>query len=182
LRNFETILNQVESLNRSPEVVRWSARGRAIFHPTYINARALMAVAKNAEEMASLASVLRQLGNYPVAIQVAGQSERSSAVDDAVSLMLHRNRFRQSARWRGVCVEVQPSDPMSYILLAKATEKAGDLPVAMEALEAGISLWPNEPEWHAWAAELAVKAGIYYADVEHWRRRPCWIRLISIMP
>jgi tetratricopeptide (TPR) repeat protein len=42
--------------------------------------------------------------------------------------------------------------------------------VAMEALEAGISLWPNEPEWHAWAAELAVKAGIYYADVDHWRQ------------
>jgi tetratricopeptide (TPR) repeat protein len=72
--NFETILNQVEPLNGSPEVVRWSTRGRAIFHPTYINARALMAVAKSAEETAALASVLRQLGNYPVAIQVAGSA------------------------------------------------------------------------------------------------------------
>jgi tetratricopeptide (TPR) repeat protein len=167
---FESILNQVETLNGSPDAIRWSTRGRAVFHPTYINARALMAVAKLPDETAALVSALRSLGNYPVAIQVAGQCGDHPNAMKQLALCLIDTGSEQAMETARRVVDLQPSDPMNYALLAYAAEKGGDLPVAMEALEAGLSLWPNEPEWHAWAAQLAVKTGVYYADVDHWHQ------------
>jgi tetratricopeptide (TPR) repeat protein len=167
---LENTLNQAETLNGSPEIMRWSARGRAVFHPTYINARALMAVAKQPDEMAALAGVLRSLGNYPVAIQVAGGCGDYPPAVMQLALCLIETGAEKALRAARHALDLLPSEPMNYALLARAAEEVGDMAVALEALEAGLSLWPNEPEWHAWAAKLAVKAGVYYADVDHWNQ------------
>jgi len=167
---LESTLNQVEMLNGSPEIARWSARGRAVFQPTYINARALMAIARDPDEMATLAGVLRSLGNYPVAMQVAGQcGDHPLAVMQLALCQIETDSERALDTARR-SLDMRPSDPLNYALLARAAEQVGDAVVALEALEAALSLWPDEPEWHVWAARLAVKAGVYYGDVDHLRQ------------
>jgi tetratricopeptide (TPR) repeat protein len=164
---LETLINQVEALNGSPEMTHWSARGRAVFNPTYINARALMAVAHAPNEQAALVGVLRMLGNYPVAIQVAGQCGDEPLAVFHQALCLIETQSDQALAAARKCLDLRPSDPVNYALLARAAEQAGDYAISLEALEAGLSLWPNEPAWHAWAARLAVKAGVYRADIDH---------------
>jgi tetratricopeptide (TPR) repeat protein len=167
---LENILNQVETLNETPDLMHWSARGRAVFHPTYINARALMSVAREPDEVTALAGVLRSLGNYPVAIQVVTQHGDYPQAVAQLALCLIETNSDKALQIARKCLDLLPSDPLNYALLARAAEEAGDMEVAMEALEAGLSLWPNEPEWHAWAATLAIKAGIFYVDIDHWRQ------------
>jgi hypothetical protein len=78
---------------------------------------------KNAEETAALASVLRLLANYPVAIQVAGQwGDHPQSMLQMALCQIETGSDKALETARRV-VELQPSDPMSYILMAKQLKK-----------------------------------------------------------
>ncbi len=166
---FEQVLESAAKLSHSDEIARWQLRGRAAFRATAANVRAFMTSNHRPSEAAALSAALRRLNNLPVAVQVAQSAPGRIDTLLELSLALQAGEPEKALEIAQQAAEAAQNDPLCQAAVAQASEKAGVFALAFGSIENALHVWPDEPEWHAWAAELATVAGPYGADIQHWR-------------
>lgn len=158
----------------------WKARGFSAFHPNYSNAEdleeAVLSFPPTAEDVAALIMAYRRTGEPAKAIKVSKDEfievysgnevyehplvlvqlslahagiDQQKALDLAAlsSLKAELNKADQGAkRW--------PEIPMTYYLQAILAHQAGLLATALQAIQKALADWPEEPRWHALAAQI----------------------------
>lgn len=146
----------------------WQTIGRAIFQPGLQTIRALASILPGEFEAAALVSVLREITNYPGAIQVAEQYTDSPEVLFQLALCYLEQDNPHSLEAIQKAVDQKTNHPLFLALLAKAYQSAGQLDNALTVLEKALEMWPNEPEWHIWASQIAEDLGMEDQVVDHW--------------
>jgi tetratricopeptide (TPR) repeat protein len=150
---FQRTVTQLEKLTRLPDIDRFKARGILVFEPSVDNAQAFKAMIGSGVDATALAGGWRILGKYNEVAQLARQWNDSPGVLLQTALALSTiNPGAALATVLHVLEQPKPN-PLAFAVLALVNFKRGDFLLASEALENAISIWPNEPDWHIWAAE-----------------------------
>jgi tetratricopeptide (TPR) repeat protein len=141
-----------------PLVERWLARGRLVFKPSLSAAQDLGSLSPDVEDVPSLVMGLRRLNRTGNALQWA--QKYSQDPPTLLQTALCTLKFDSANGLRAIqrAVELRPLDPIYNIglaLLAAQSLKEGCLETALSALNMASNIWPDEPGWHYWAAELA---------------------------
>ncbi len=146
----------------------WQIIGRAIYQPGLQTIRSLAAILPGEPEAAALVASLREITNYPGAIQVAEQYQDSPEVLFQSALCLLAQESPHAVETVQKAIELQPNQPLFLALLAKANQTSGLVLEALEALDMALEMWPDEPEWHIWASQMSEELGLEDKVVDHW--------------
>ena len=149
-------------------LTRWSARGQAVFHPAPQSAQALEAVTPGPDVVAALVSTLGSFGEQAAAAKAAQAYPQHPWVLLQLALVLAEVNPRQALGTASTAVEYlsqrsykRPHEtPLRYFLLARLAHNAGDSTTALQAIQTALSSRPDEPRWHALAAEIYLKKEI----------------------
>ena len=156
------------------EFHQWLARGRAVFTPDrrslHALAAALKALPARSSNLAALYMAQRSVGDQALALSALEKDwtvptkGRSPANHPQVQLgkaLLLAGSATQRALsiTQRVLAETTlwhewPGSPALYYLHASLSSRLGDHLAAWQALEQALALWPDEPHWHALAAEI----------------------------
>lgn len=175
-------------------LARWESRGQAAFQPTQESAQELLRRTSFSPAPADIAAYITALRRSPtgeqdgttaLAIQAARTHYQNPHVLAQLALTLEMNGDNlgdalQAARQavknhskqaRSLCDSAIPlaaSQTAVYNgLLARLALKSGDLQTATEAIQAALSIWPDEPRWHALAANASLTAENLPAAIFH---------------
>jgi tetratricopeptide (TPR) repeat protein len=164
-------------------LLRWQARGQAIFKRGQDHLKAIKRFGDHPEDRAACIAALSEAGDL-VAIDQLFKTTREQAIPDrpehplvqaqfALSLSLHGRRAEDNSEALAAAraaVDRQPSQPLFHALLARLAQSVSEIETARNALQTALSIWPDEPRWHAWAAELCRAAGDAGAAIQHLSR------------
>lgn len=164
------------------ELLRWRARGQAVFLPEKGSLEALAAFVDHPEDRAAYVAGLSHLGDLVSIAQLYKANRGRNGDGPEHPLVLAQ--FALSLGFKGrrqedlseaiasarAAVERQPHQPLFHVLLARLSHNEGDSETAWNAMQAALALWPDEPRWHAQAAGLQLAAGDPSAAIEHLNR------------
>lgn len=152
---FESAIQKAIELTGSPEAEKWQIYGRLVLTPSPALVQAFRELESGREEGGRLLAACQQLGldidlekdlsGYPVTADLLAQ----------MAMLLSASSPVQAQEKAAEAVAMSPYDPLKQIILARVLEHNGQLLAALEAIETALQLWPNEVNWHLWAAELA---------------------------
>ena len=83
----------------------------------------------------------------------------------AYGVHLLRCNKKDGQNWVEKALTIDTSNPINHALLAMVSIDEPEL--AIQALETALEFWPNEPAWHAFAADLYAKLGNTFAASRH---------------
>ena len=164
---FERASNTAIKSGRS-EAEHWQIIGRAVYQPGLQTIRSLAAILPGESEAAALVSVLREITNYPGAIQVAEQYQDSPEVLFQLALCYLEQDNPHGLETVKKAAALVPNHPLFQALLTKANQASGFVYEALESLDKALEMWPDEPDWHIWASEMAEELGLEEKVVDHW--------------
>jgi tetratricopeptide (TPR) repeat protein len=164
-------------------LLRWQARGLAVFKPSQEHRQALKPFSNHPEDRAAYIAALSNAGDL-VAIDQLFKAAREQAAPDrpehplvlahfALSLGLQGRRgedLNEALSATRMAVERQPHQPLFHAVLARLAHSVSEIEMARAALQSALSIWPDEPRWHAWAADLNQVAGDSKAAIQHLNR------------
>lgn len=166
---FDDLLNRLENIRRCEETTRWVARGNLVFHSSLDVIRSFSKSAKTEEDLGALVAALRRSSNFAGAIQIGKKHPSEAKVLVEYGLSLQKTAADEAVAAVSKAVGLDPNNPIAYAALATVSQKAGNHEEALEELETSLEIWPDEAEWHAWAAELAGLAFESEKAVGHWK-------------
>jgi|GEM_PF-680271 len=166
---------------------RWSARGEAVFQPGQAAAQELQAIPATPEDIAAMVACLAEIGDLDGAISASQPHSQYPLVLVELALALEDQRPRQAMAAAQSAVEqisrrenLSPADnksqpllrqiyaeqavytPIFDALLAQLVHKYGnrieDNNIAGHSIAQALMEWPDEPRWHALAAEISLKS------------------------
>ena len=159
---YENNPKSEHSGDETPNIVSLSPSALAIqtaqpypLHPLVMSALALMLTSTNDHMEDALASA-------QTAVQASQTKQLITIAEDKTDIA------GQDSLEANVPVQVSTNiylsanyleTVISQALLAIVAEKAGDLNTAMEAIQAALSIWSDEPRWHALAAQILQQKG-----------------------
>jgi len=152
---FQRVAASLGKQGRLPEAARWNARGALAFDPCLENIRALSAVATTASDAAALAAGWRALHKRAEVVQIIRQWSDSPEVLAQGAIALSEWDFGSAIAMAQRAVELLPTTPLSYAVCALVSSRADDHRMTLDTLENALALWPDETDWHIWAAEEA---------------------------
>ena len=164
---FEEAISRVELLVNSPEPGFWRIRGHAAFHTNHQSVRALATLPAKADSTAALISGLRQIDLASTALQMGSKFPEDPLVSlqSALCYKSLDNAIGMKEAEHGVAV--RPVDPTQHVALALLAQEDGQIDVALNSLETAFNIWPDEPQWQAWAANLAGIIGNITTEQYH---------------
>ncbi|MCL4560255.1 MAG: tetratricopeptide repeat protein [Chloroflexi bacterium] len=168
-QQFEKAILTANRLSSSEEIARWHKRGQAVFHPGPHTAKLIDAASTDLEDIQALISALVQMGNKTGGIDISRPFDDHREVLFQQALIQIETDPQKSLTAAKSVVERQPNHPLHQALLAFSANAAGDRQTAIQAIERALEYWPNEPEWHAFAAGLYTQQ--YQPDnaLTHWK-------------
>lgn len=164
---FETAVRKAKQMSEAEIVTRWQARGMAIFRPSPQNVRTLVNHSQEAGDTAAMMAALRRINNSAAAIQLAQRAPKAPDVMLQLAFCQQDTEPEKSIQMARRAVEGCSTDPIYQAGLALVAEKAGKYALACEALESALAVWPDEFEWHNWAAQVAEQAEMGKAALQH---------------
>ena len=80
---------------------------------------------------------------------------------------LHALRFnkKNAQEWVEKALMIDTANPINHALLAMVTQNEPER--AVKSIETALEFWPDEPAWHALAADLYAKIGNAFAASQH---------------
>lgn len=174
---------QAEEMSARQMLERWSVRGQAAFQPSPEHAQALAGLSPDPEDTAAFIACLSHTGDLTMASAAGRQFPNHPLVLAQLALALAQDKPRQalaaaqasldaamrksaSAARKSQSSEsnalLRPDDlPLLYALQARLYRnyghRLGDQQIAGQAIQAALEIWPDEPRWHAMAAEIYLK-------------------------
>jgi tetratricopeptide (TPR) repeat protein len=163
------------------QIHRWRIRGKAAFHASSEAALALASLPPNPDDTAARVACLRQVGELAQAGLAARDYPQHPLVllQLALALMDEKPRQAMAAIHAATDVLSQPSAnrrhrsdicfkeiaPLVYALMARLFHnngnRASDRESALQAILNALNLWPDEPQWHALAAEIYLSGDTF---------------------
>ncbi|HEY9077257.1 MAG TPA: tetratricopeptide repeat protein [Anaerolineaceae bacterium] len=169
-RRFDQSIQNASDLGDSPEIDHWRVRGKAIFRPSPQQARGMGAFICNPDDVAAAIAVHRRIKQIePVAELGARFPEDCWVQVQAALCYLDREPVGGIQIARNI-IERCPSQPLFHAALSRLLEKAGDMNGALQAIEAALNIWADEPRWQARAGRLSTACGYKDAAVTHWEK------------
>ena len=158
-RQFEKSISEADKKSLNQEYRTWYQRGKFVFHPSKENLEELLSVLLTNREAAFVVAALRRTGKPDVGIRLSQEVPATRDVQiEAALCYLDSDPQKGYEMILGVIPETREL-PTDFIAAAKLAEKSDRQLEAMHHLESALQLWPDEPEWHAWAARLAESVG-----------------------
>jgi tetratricopeptide (TPR) repeat protein len=144
------------------ELQSWQARGRAAFQPTPENAQALEALPHSPGLVAALIAILGQHGEQAAAAKAAQAYPRHPWVLFQLALVLAEEKPRLALGTIQNAEDLlaqrnyqRPHEiPLRHFLLARLAFRNHDVENALQAIQYALASRPDEPRWHAFAAEV----------------------------
>lgn len=167
---FTSAIERAGQRGSSPEVSRWRVVGEVVFRPTAKSINALVNSSFNPKDTAALVMALRVLNNGPTAIHAAQRAPDQKAVLLQLVLCYQGADAEKGFSLARKAVESNPADPLCHAALALVAQKIDQTALALQSLETALHYWPDEPEWHAWAARLADQTGSAEEVIAHWQK------------
>ena len=146
------------------------ARGRAAFQPSAQNALSLKSILEagksGPEDVAAYIAVLGAIGEETTASKEAQAYLQHPLVSLQLALIHAGNNPRQGLRIASSGVAALPRQGygrfneacLLSVLLARLAHRYGgraeDHTTALQSIQAALDIWPDEPRWHALAAEI----------------------------
>jgi tetratricopeptide (TPR) repeat protein len=160
-------LNDAAYPGNEPLIQRWIARAKTVYHPTQATVHLLEEIAETPDEYMALINGLRQVGVDSNINQYIEKfvDHPGILMDGAISMLKSQPQEGLALAQRGM--ELNPMDPLQHISLAFCEERMGHYDRALDVLEVALGIWPDEPEWHVMAADLAGKCGINNSALYH---------------
>jgi tetratricopeptide (TPR) repeat protein len=148
-------------------IERWHARGKAAFHPAPQSVQALEELPPGPDIVAALVSTLGAYGDPAGATKAAQAYPQHPWVLLQLALVQANQNPNQALGTATVAVEYlsqrqykRPHEtPLRYFLLARLAQRAGNHAMAEKAIQAALNSRPDEPRWHALAAEILQYKG-----------------------
>ncbi|HEX2979393.1 MAG TPA: tetratricopeptide repeat protein, partial [Anaerolineaceae bacterium] len=164
---FEKALQAASKISSASIIARWRTRGFAAFHPdprcaelfnqlqpTAEDAAAQAAVSLECNQPAQAKEMVKPYSSHPKAlIQLALASQNDNPAEG----------FFAARSLAGA----QPSNPVAQAALALLADQVDEYDIARDAIEKALEIWPNEPEWHAFAADLNRHTGEFERSLQH---------------
>ncbi len=143
-------------------IERWYARGKAAFHPAPQSVQALEGLPPGPDIVAALVSTLGTYGDPIAATKAAQAYPQHPWVLLQLALVQANQNPQQALGTATVAVEYlsqrsykRPHEtPLRYFLLARLAHRVGNHAMALKAIQAALNSRPDEPRWHALAAEI----------------------------
>jgi tetratricopeptide (TPR) repeat protein len=160
-----------------PAILRWRARGQAVFQPDQPSLETLRTLVDQPEDRAATISALSNTGDLVAIAQLYKNSRERGTPEPAVVLA----QFALSLGFKGrrqedlgeavaaarAAVDRQPNQPLYHALHARLAQAVADETTALQSIQTALSLWPEEPRWHALAASFQMAAGDAPAAINH---------------
>ena len=146
---------------------RWKARGEVLFQPTTAKVRVLEGMHVTDQDIPWIVFGLGRSGNRSAGIQVAAKHSGVAYAQMAAGVVTGESDPAKAIELAKKAVELAPANPVCQMNLSRMAQIAGQTNVALDALEAGLEQWPNEPEWHFEAATLAEACQEHELAIEH---------------
>lgn len=165
-------LTNTESLNfledAAAAIARWKARGQAIFKASTQSAINLENALENfpagPEDIAARIVNLGSIGEHTAASKAAQAYPRHPLVWMRLATNLAYSNPQQAKLAASRALEYWPNQahahlyelPILHALVASLAQRTGDMTQARESILAALEAWPDEPRWHALAAEICL--------------------------
>lgn len=167
---LEAVLDALEKVTNPLLVEPWRVRGKNAFRPTNQSLHALAETLPGEDSAAALMAALRATSNLSGAIQVAQEYPNSVKVLVQLALCHLNADLTESLKAANRAAELDGNNPTVQAVLAMALQKNGYMSEALEAWEAALESWGDEPFWFGKAGSLASEIGDIPASIEHWER------------
>lgn len=179
-QKYEAAIRLAGRLVNTGEIGRWQARGQAAFAPSAQAARALASMPSQPEDIAALISALRHLNNRGAAIQVSRRYPDHALVllqlalcylgDSSTGISPEGTPSTEGVSIARRAVLADPNQALGHAVLAMLNLQGGQLSAALDAYEAALSIWSDEPDWHDAAGDLCIQVGNLQTGMDHYRQ------------
>lgn len=167
---FEMAMEKAGLQTFQVENLRWLRRGRLAYDGNFEHLANLANIAENPEDCAALIAALRRNKNSEGVGELANQFSQEPSVLTELALAEMTKSNEEALVAAQHLAEISPSDPVHLAILSMVAYKNEDWTIALGALENALQIWPEEAEWHAWAAEMAEKVNAGRACQAHWEQ------------
>lgn len=155
-------LGRADPLPGFSEIRRWKTRGNAAFEELSLPEE-WQPDPTAAEDVAAYLAASRRFGVNPERLTavIADQPDAPPVVQMQKALVLRQQEPHKAfeiAKQLAANAGEDPADAApSLALLAQVAYLIGDTQVALEAIENALSIWADEPRWHALAAKIYLQ-------------------------
>jgi len=111
---------------------------------------------------------IEKTGNLSEAKKAAEIVLDNPGVMFQLALALKDESPKDSAEIIRKLIEKEPTNPLYIAMLALLNQQ--EIMEALKLIEIALGLWPDEVEWHKFAAELCSKLGDTVTTLFHWKR------------
>ena len=169
-QQFETAMEKAGCQSYQHENQRWLKRGRVAYQGTADQISDLANLADNLEDFVAVMGSLRRNQNNLSVIEMAGQYPQEPLALAELALAQMSVDAKDAQLTAQHLAEINPSDPVHLTILALIATRNEDWTIALGALENALQIWPEEAEWHAWAADIASRVNADRACQAHWEQ------------
>jgi tetratricopeptide (TPR) repeat protein len=167
-KRFEEEIMLSNRLCNYCEINHWKSRGQVAFQPCNETIKRLAEEITQPGDVSSMIAGYRKTGNLPGARKAAELSGDEPEVMFQLALALQDESPEESIGIIRRLLENDPTNPLYIAMLAFLCQQE---PIeSLKLIEIALGLWPDEVEWHKYAAELSAKLGDKISATFHWKR------------
>jgi tetratricopeptide (TPR) repeat protein len=167
---FGDLLEKMRRIEPGFDPKRLSIWNKALLNPSEESIRQFGKELRLPTEIDSLLRLLWIARDEKKAIEL--YQHFSTRVKDNLLLSLcHvKTNIEAALQFAKLAVEERHNDPISYAALGYVANQSGQYGLALDAYESALSIWEDEPAWHASAASLGTRLGFEEETLQHWQR------------
>ena len=167
-KSFEESLNSVLDLTPDPKntslIKKWEQRGKYALSNQTPEANPILF---DSDDFASLIAAWRRSGEKIKTYNVKEEWLDDSAVKFQLSLTYAKSQIHNAENIASEIIQVKSPSPIYLANHALMANRTGNLDQAYQSILQALNIWPDEPRWHALAAELENKRGNFSKGIDH---------------
>jgi tetratricopeptide (TPR) repeat protein len=165
---FCECISRIRTIVDNSETTRWLLRGQAAFKPDLETAKALAEQITDASDAAAVISALLAAGSDLETLLPSEKFQDSPDVLFEIALASLVSNPEKSYQTMQALLEPATYRPLYLALLAFSNQH--EPAETCQSIEFALAAWPDEPEWHAFAAEKYQQAGDLITATRHWQQ------------
>lgn len=159
---YKALVEKLPSSLGSDQIMCMKARGTAAYTgkwPLSLNAEACLTGADEA------AAILLSTRDNQLVSDILEVYSDNLFVLQAYGVHALRFNKNNAQEWVEKALTIDTANPINHALLAMVNQNEPER--AIKSIETALEFWPDEPAWHAFAADLYAKTGNTFAASRH---------------
>ena len=121
----------------------------------------------NADDFAALIAGIRRSGEKLTSDAAKDEWLDSDIVKFQLSLTFAKSQIHNAENIAGEITQTKSPSPIYLANHAFLANRTGNLEAALQSIRQALSIWPDEPRWHAFAAEMENMRGNHSQAIDH---------------